>query len=153
MSGVRLEARAHIVSTAIASAQNVIKCCQRAGLQVADLVLAPYGSAEAVLTPEEKELGVALIEVGAGTTGVLVFSDGAVQHTAMLSVGGNHISSDIAAGLRTPFREAELLKRRFGAALSAVVSSDDTVEVPTVGGRAPRQLSRRTSPDLDCRYK
>ncbi|MGD9764555.1 MAG: cell division protein FtsA [Candidatus Binatia bacterium] len=143
MSGVRLEARVHIVSTPIAAAQNVIKCCQRAGLHVADLVFAPFAAAEAVLSPEEKELGVAVVEIGAGTAGVLAFASGAVKHTAVLSVGGNHVSSDIAAGLRTPFREAELLKRRYGSALAGAVPTVETVEVPTVGGRAPRELSRR----------
>jgi len=143
MSGVRLEARVHIVSTPIAAAQNVIKCCQRAGLHVVDLVFAPFAAAEAVLSPEEKELGVAVVEIGAGTTGLLAFSDGAVKHTAVLPVGGNHVSSDIAAGLRTPFREADLLKRRFGAALAGAVPPVEMVEVPTVGGRAPRELSRR----------
>jgi len=143
MSGVRLEARVHIVSTPIAAAQNVIKCCQRAGLHVVDLVFAPFAAAQAVLSPEEKELGVAVVEIGAGTTGLLAFAGGAVQHTAVLPVGGNHVSSDIAAGLRTPFREAELLKRRYGAALAAVVPPAEMVEVPTVGGRDPRELSRR----------
>lgn len=143
MSGVRLEARVHIISTPIASAQNVIKCCQRAGLHVVDLVFAPLAAAEAVLSPEEKELGVAVVEIGAGTTGLLAFAGGAVKHTAVLAVGGNHVSSDIAAGLRTPFRDAELLKRRFGAALASAVPVEDMVEVPTVGGRAPRELARR----------
>jgi len=143
MSGVRLEARVHIISTPIAAAQNVIKCCQRAGLHVADLVFAPFAAAEATLSPEERELGVAVVEIGAGTTGLLAFAGGAVKHTAVLSVGGNHVSSDIAAGLRTPFREAEQLKRRFGAALASVVPPGETIEVPTVGGRAPRELSRR----------
>lgn len=143
MSGVRLEARVHIVSTAIAAAQNVIKCCQRAGLHVVDLVFAPYAAAEAALSPEEKELGVAVVEIGAGTTGLLAFAGGAVKHTAVLALGGNHVSSDIAAGLRTPFREAELLKRRYGAALAAAVPAVEMVEVPTVGGRAPRELQRR----------
>jgi cell division protein FtsA len=148
MSGVRLEARVHIVSTPIAAAQNVIKCCQRAGLHVVDLVFAPFAAAEAVLSPEEKELGVAVIEIGAGTTGLLAFAGGAVKHTAVLAVGGNHVSSDIAAGLRTPFREAELLKRRYGAALTAAVPPAEMVEVPTVGGRAPRELSRRTLAEI-----
>ena len=143
MSGVRLEARVHIVSTAIASAQNVIKCCQRAGLHVVDLVFAPFAAAEAVLSPEEKELGVAVVDIGAGTSGVLAFTGGAVKHTAVLSVGGNHVSSDIAAGLRTPFRDAELLKRRHGAALVSAVPVGETIEVPTVGGRPARELSRR----------
>jgi cell division protein FtsA len=143
MSGVRLEARVHVVSTAVAAAQNVIKCCQRAGLHVADLAFAPLASAEVVLTPEEKDLGAAVVEIGAGTTGVLVFSEGAVRHTAVLSVGGNHVSSDIAAGLRTPFREAEILKRRYGAAQLDGVPDDEMVEVATVGGREPREVQRR----------
>ena len=142
MSGVRLEARVHIISTAIAPAQNVIKCCQRSGLHVADLVFAPFAAAETVLTQEEKELGVGLLDIGAGTSSLLVFESGAVKHTAVLSVGGNHVSSDIAAGLRTPFRDAEVLKRRYGAAVTFVVPADQKIEVPSVGGRAPRELPR-----------
>ena len=142
MSGVRLEARVHIITTAISSAQNVIKCCQRTGLHVADLVLGPLAAAEAVLTPEEKDLGVALVDLGAGTTDVLVFDEGSLRHTAVLSVGGNHITSDIAAGLRTPFRDAEVLKLRSGCALARIVPVDQSVEVPCVGGRTPRLLSR-----------
>jgi len=142
MSGVRLEARVHLVSTAIPSAQNVVKCCERTGLHVADLVLEPLAAAEAVLTPEEKELGVALVDLGAGTTDVLVFHQGALKHTAVLSIGGNHITNDIAAGLRTPFRDAELLKQRHGCALARSVNREQSVEVPSVGGRTPRLLSR-----------
>ncbi|MFI5364819.1 MAG: cell division protein FtsA [Candidatus Binatia bacterium] len=142
MSGVRLEARVHIITTATTSAQNVIKCCERTGLHVADLVLEPLAAAEAVLTPEEKELGVALIDLGGGTTDVLVFHQGALKHTAVLSLGGNHVTSDIAAGLRTPFRDAEVLKVRNGCALARSVSRDQCVEVPSVGGRTPRLLSR-----------
>jgi cell division protein FtsA len=142
MSGVRLEARVHIVTTATTSAQNVIKCCERTGLHVADLVLEPLAAAEAVLTPEEKELGVALVDLGAGTTDVLVFHQGALRHTAVLSLGGNHVTNDIAAGLRTPFRDAEILKQRNGCALARSVGRDQTVEVPSLGGRTPRLLSR-----------
>jgi len=142
MSGVRLEARVHIVTTATTSAQNVIKCCERTGLHVADLVLGALAAAEAVLTPEEKELGVALIDLGAGTTDVLVFHQGAVRHTAVLSLGGNHVTNDIAAGLRTPFRDAEILKQRSGCALTRSVGREQTVEVPSLGGRLPRLLSR-----------
>jgi len=142
MSGVRLEARVHIVTTATTSAQNVIKCCERTGLHVADLVLGALAAAEAVLTPEEKELGVALVDLGAGTTDVLVFHQGAVRHTAVLSLGGNHVTNDIAAGLRTPFRDAEILKQRSGCALTRSVGREQTVEVPSLGGRAPRLLSR-----------
>jgi cell division protein FtsA len=148
MSGVRLEARVHVVSTPIAAAQNVIKCCQRAGLHVVDLVFAPCAAADAVLSAEERELGVALVEIGAGTTALLAFANGAVKHTAVLPVGGNHVSSDIAAGLRTPFRDAELLKRRHGAALASAVPPTEMVEVPTVGGRAPRELARRTLAEI-----
>jgi cell division protein FtsA len=142
MSGVRLEARVHIITTAISSAQNVVKCCERTGLHVADLVLEPLAAAEAVLTPEEKELGVALVDLGAGTTDVLVFHQGALRHTAVLSIGGNHVTSDIAAGLRTPFRDAEVLKQRSGCALTRLVDRQQSVEVPSVGGRTPRVLSR-----------
>jgi cell division protein FtsA len=142
MSGVRLEARVHIITTASTSAQNVIKCCQRTGLHVADLVLEPLAAAEAVLTPEEKELGVALVDLGGGTTDVLVFHQGALKHTSVMSLGGNHVTSDMAAGLRTPFRDAEVLKIRHGCALARSVSRDQCVEVPSVGGRTPRLLSR-----------
>ena len=109
---------------------------------MADLVLEPLAAAEAVLTPEEKELGVALVDLGAGTTDVLVFHQGALRHTAVLSIGGNHVTSDIAAGLRTPFRDAELLKQRSGCALARLVDREQSVEVPSVGGRTPRLLSR-----------
>jgi len=143
MSGVRLEARAHIVTTAVAAAQNVMKCCQRAGLHVADLVLAPLGAAEAVLTAEEKELGVVVVDVGAGTTGLIVYEGGAVRHSAVLSVGGNHVSSDISAGLRTPFREADQIKLRYGAAIDRDISSDEMIEVSMVGGRGSRTVPRR----------
>jgi len=143
MAGVRLEAHVHLITTAIASAHNVIKCCQRTGLHVVDLVLTPLAASAAVLTPEEKELGVALIDVGAGTTGVLVFQHGSVRHTAVLSIAGNHVSGDVAAGLRTPFREAERLKRRFGCALAALAPADEILDVPSVGGRTPQQFSRR----------
>ncbi len=142
MSGVRLEARVHIITTATTSAQNVIKCCERTGLHVADLVLESLAAAEAVLTPEEKELGVAVVDVGAGTTDVLVFHQGALRHTAVLALGGNHVSNDIAAGLRTPFRDAEILKQRSGCALARVVGREQSVEVPSLGGRTPRLLSR-----------
>ncbi len=142
MSGLRLESHVHVVTTAKPPAQNVVKCCQRSGLSVVDLVLEPLAAAEAVLMPEEKELGVALVDVGAGTSDVLVFHRGALKHTAVLPIGGNHVSSDVAAGLQTPFRDAELLKVRNGSALARLVSRDQTVEVPTVGGRPPRLLAR-----------
>jgi cell division protein FtsA len=143
MVGVRLEAHLHIVTTAKTAAQNVIQSCQRAGLQVADLVFAPIGASEVVLTADEKDSGIALIEIGAGTTGVLAFSQGAIRHTAVVAIGGNHISSDIAAGLRTPFREAELLKRRSGIALAEAVEEEQSIEVQSVGASESRLLPRR----------
>jgi cell division protein FtsA len=143
MVGVRLEAHLHIVTTAQTAAQNVIQSCQRAGLQVADLGFAPIGASEVVLTADEKDSGIALIEIGAGTTGVLAFSQGAIRHTAVVAIGGNHISSDIAAGLRTPFREAELLKRRSGIALAEAVEEEQSIEVQSVGASESRLLPRR----------
>ena len=110
MSGVRLEAKVHIVTAAVSSAQNIVKCCGRTGLQVADIVLEPLASAEAVLAEEEKELGVALVDVGGGTTDVAIFSNGAIQHTSVIPLGGNHLTNDIAVGLRTPMHEAEKIK-------------------------------------------
>jgi cell division protein FtsA len=115
MSGVRLEAKVHIVTGAVASAQNVIKCCNRAGLNVAEIVLAPLAAADAVLTDEERELGVVLVDVGGGTTDIAVYHDGTVKHTAVVPIGGNHITNDIAAGLRTAFNDAERLKNATAA--------------------------------------
>jgi cell division protein FtsA len=143
MAGVRLEARVHIITASVTSTQNVIKCCQRAGLHVADVVLEPFAAGEAVVMPEERELGVALIDIGGGTTDVVVFHNGAVKHTAVLPIGGNHLTNDIATGLRTPFADAEKIKQRFGCALSDMVRREDKIEVPSVGGRSPRVLSRQ----------
>jgi cell division protein FtsA len=143
MSGVRLETRVHIVTAAVTSAQNIIKCCQRCNLQVADLVLQPLASAEAVLHEDEKELGVALIDIGGGTTDITIFNEGSIVHTTVLPIGGNHLTNDIAVGLRTPFVEAEKIKQRWGCATTEMVKAEEEIEVPSVGGRAPRKLSRR----------
>ena len=143
MSGVRLEARVHIVTGAVASAQNIIKSCNKAGTDVGDIVLEQLASAEAVLTPDEKELGVALIDIGGGTTDIAIFVDGAIKHTSVLSLGGNHLTNDIAVGLRTPANEAEKIKQASGCCLVSMVGKDETIEVPSVGGREPRVLSRQ----------
>ena len=143
MSGVRLEAKVHIVTGAVTSVQNIIKCCNRVGLNVADIALEPLASAEAVLTPEEKELGVALVDMGGGTTDIALFNGGAVKHTSVLAMGGNHLTSDIAAGLRTPISEAERIKQRYGYARTSMVTKDEKVEVPSVGGRDSRMISRQ----------
>lgn len=143
MSGVRLEAKVHIVTSAVTSAQNVVKCCSQAGLNVADLVLMPLAAAEAVLSEEERELGVALVDMGAGTTDFAVFHDGTVRHTAVLGVGGNHLTNDIAAGLRTPSVDAERIKQRYGFAKASMVVSNERVEVPSVAGKATGSVSRQ----------
>lgn len=143
MSGVRLETRVHIVTAAVTSAQNVVKCCQRCELQVAELVLQPLASAEAVLHEDERELGVVLIDIGGGTTDLTIFNDGAIVYTACLGVGGNHVTNDIAVGLRTPSAEAEAVKQRWGCAKSAMIDVEEEIEVPSVGGRPARRLSRR----------
>jgi len=148
MAGVRLEARVHIVTGTISSGQNLIKCCNRAGLHVRDVLAGPLAAAEAVLTPEERELGVALIEIGGGTTDVVVIQSGAVRHTAVLGVGGCHVTNDLAAALRTPFAEAERLKQRHGSAFALAAPPHQTIEVAGVGGRAPRNLSRRTLAEI-----
>ena len=143
MSGVRLEAKVHIVTGAVASAQNIIKSCNRAGLDVADIVLEQLASSEAVISPEEKEIGVALVDIGGGTTDIAIFVDGAIKHTSVLSLGGNHLTNDIAVGLRTPMAEAEKIKQKYGCCFSSLVGKDETIEVPSVGGRKPRVLSRQ----------
>lgn len=144
MWGVRLEASVHIVTVSVTSIQNVVKCCERAGLHVRDLFLEPLASAEAVLTPEEKELGVVLLDIGGGTTDIVVFHNGAVRHTSVLAVGGHHFTNDLAVGLRTPLSEAEKIKQRYGCALTDMILHSETIEVPSAGGRTPRILSRQT---------
>ncbi|MDZ4695245.1 MAG: cell division protein FtsA [Deltaproteobacteria bacterium] len=143
MCGVRLEARVHIVTAAAAAAQNIIKCCSRAELEVLDIVLEPLASGEAVLEEDEKGLGVALIDIGGGTTDIAIFTDGAVAHTSVIPIGGHQLTSDIAFGLRTPPHEAQKIKHYFGCATAAMVGEDETIEVPSVGGREPRILSRQ----------
>ena len=143
MTGVRLEVEVHIVSGASTSVQNVIRSVNRAGLAVQDLVLEPLASAESVLFEDERELGVVVIDIGGGTTDIALIREGAVWHTTILPLGGDHITNDVAIGLRTPVADAEMLKKRYGAALAAQVPADETVDVPSVGGRKPRQLSRQ----------
>jgi cell division protein FtsA len=142
MSGVRLEARVHIVTGAVTSAQNIIKSCHKAGLDVLDIVLEPLAAADAVLTEEEKELGVALVDIGGGTTDVAIFGDGSIKHTAVLALGGINLTNDIAYGLRTPATEADKIKRQYGCALVEMVEEDEIVEVLSVGGHKPRGISR-----------
>jgi cell division protein FtsA len=142
MCGVRLEARVHIVTAAAAAMQNVIKCCTRCELEVLDIVLEPLASGEAVLEEDEKGLGVALVDIGGGTTDIAIFTEGSVAHTSVIPLGGYQITSDIAFGLRTPPHEAEKIKHQWGCALASMVAEEETIQVASVGGRAPRVLSR-----------
>lgn len=142
MSGVRLEARVHIVTGAVASAQNIIKCVNRCGLDAGDIILEQLASSESVLTQDEKELGVCLLDIGGGTTDIAIFSEGHIKYTAVLAIGGDHLTNDIAVGLRTPTREAEQLKRKYGCALSSMVNPEETIEVPSIGDRKSRSLAR-----------
>ncbi|MCA1989228.1 MAG: cell division protein FtsA [Desulfarculus sp.] len=143
MSGVRLEVKVHIVTGAVASAHNLIKCCNQAGLDVSDIVLQSLASAEAVLSPEEKNLGTALIDFGGGTTDLAVFSQESIRHTAGLALGGTNLDTDLAVGLRTPLSAAEAIKRRYGCCLVSRVGKDEVVPVESVGGREPRRVKRQ----------
>jgi cell division protein FtsA len=143
MSGVRLEAKVHIVTGAVSSAQNIVKCCNRCDLDVSDMVLEQIASSEAVLMQDEKDIGVVLVDMGGGTTDIAVFLNGAIRHTAVIPIGGDHLTNDLVIGLRTSAREADQLKRKYGACLTSLVSPEDQIEIPSVGGRAPRPMPRQ----------
>jgi len=143
MSGTRLEVDVHIITGAVTSAQNLVKSVNRAGLDVVDIILQPLASSEAVLSPEERELGVAMVDLGGGTTDLAIFVEGSIRHTAVLPIGGQHLSTDLAIGLRTPQAEAEKLKVRHGVALVEMVKEHEFVEVPSVGDRPPRSVARK----------
>jgi cell division protein FtsA len=143
MVGVRLQAKVHIVTAAITSAQNVVKCCERCNLHVADVVLQPLASAYAVLHEDEKELGVALIDIGGGTTDLILFEGGSLVHTAVLPLGGKQVTRDVSIGLRTPMHEAEKIKLRWGCAMTSLIERGETIDVPTVGGRSARVVPRQ----------
>jgi len=143
MAGVRLEVKIHIVTGAVTSAQNIIKCANRAGLDVYDIILESLASSEAVLNDEERNLGVALVDFGGGTTDLAIFSENAIKHTSVLTLGGDNLSNDIAVGIRTPFKEAEKIKIKYGCGLTSLIGQDETIKVPSVGGREPRTISRK----------
>jgi cell division protein FtsA len=143
MSGVRLEVKVHIVTGAVSAAQNIVKCVRRCGLEVADLILQPLASSIAVLSEDEKELGVCLVDNGGGTTDIAVFREGAIRHTAVIPIAGDQVTSDIAMALRTPTPEAEQIKLHHGCALRQLADPDQMVEVPGLGDRGSRQLSRQ----------
>jgi cell division protein FtsA len=143
MTGARLEVNVHIVTSSSTAAQNIVSCVNRAGVGVIDTVIEQIAAAEAVLTPDEKELGVALVDIGGGTTDIAIYERGSLWHTAVIGVGGDHFTSDIAVGLRMPIPDAEKLKRKCGCALSAMVDEDETMDVASVGGRRSRVMARR----------
>jgi len=143
MSGVRLEAKVHVVTGSVTSVQNIIKSVNRVGLDVKDVILEPLASSEAILTQDEKDLGVALIDIGGGTTDIAVFAEGSIQHTAVLPLGGNYVTSDISVGLRTPVLEAEKIKIKYGCTYTPLIPQNEVIEVPSVGGRNPRNVSRQ----------
>jgi cell division protein FtsA len=148
MSGVRLGTKVNLITAATSCVQNVVRCAERCELTVADVVLQPLASAEAVLSEDEKEIGVAVIDIGGGTTDLLIYVDGGIAHASVIPVGGNNVTADISAGLRTPMGEAERLKRNFGCALSRMVGDDEEIEVPGVGGHSPRKAARRVLSDI-----
>ncbi len=148
MNGCRLEARVHVVTAGRTASQNIRRACNEAGLHVKEMALQQLASAEAVLTPDERDMGVALVDIGGGTTDVAVFHRGAVVHTAVLSLGGNHLTVDVASGLRTPKDEAERLKHKYGCALTTLVAPDEEMEVPSVGGRPPRKRARQVLSEI-----
>jgi cell division protein FtsA len=148
MSGVRLEAEVHVVTGGVTSVQNIVRSVERAGLQVADIVLQPLASAEAILSPDEKELGVVLIDIGGGTTDIAVFINGSLWHTGIITLGGSLVTSDVAVGLRTPNTEAENIKIQFGCAYTAMVKEEEEITVPGVGGRADRRMPRRVLSEI-----
>lgn len=142
MCGVRLEAKVHIVTGAVSAAQNIIKCVRRCGLEVDDVILEQLASSMAVLTDDEKELGVCLVDIGGGTTDICVFTEGAIRHTAVIPIAGDQVTNDIAVALRTPTQYAEEIKKQYGCGLTQLAGQDETIEVPSVGDRPPRSLSR-----------
>jgi cell division protein FtsA len=148
MTGTRLEVNVHVVTGSTSSTQNIVACVNRAGVAVVDTVIEQLAASESVLTADERELGVALVDIGGGTTDLAIFEHGSLWHTGVVTMGGDHFTNDIAVGLRTPIPDAEKTKRRFGCALSSLVDEDETIEVASVGGRQPRVMSRRVLSEI-----
>ncbi|MFT5132026.1 MAG: cell division protein FtsA [Gammaproteobacteria bacterium] len=154
MSGVRLEAKVHMVTGSVSAAQNIVKCVRRCGLDVDDVILEQLASSYAVLTEDEKELGVCLVDIGGGTTDIAIFTDGAIHHTAVIPIAGDQVTNDIAVALRTPTQHAEDIKVQYACALTQLANPEETIEVPSVGDRAPRRLARQTLAEVvEPRYE
>ncbi len=154
MCGVRLEAKVHMVTGAVSAAQNIIKCVRRCGLEVDDIILEQLASSYAVLTEDEKDLGVCLVDIGGGTTDIAVFTEGSIRHTAVIPIAGDQVTNDIAVALRTPTQYAEEIKIKYACALTQLAASDESIEVPSVGDRPPRRLARQTLAEvIEPRYE
>lgn len=154
MSGVRLEAKVHMVTGAVSAAQNIVKCVQRCGLEVSEIILEQLASSYAVLTEDEKELGVCLIDIGGGTTDIAVFVDGAIRHTAVIPIAGDQVTNDIAVALRTPTQNAEEIKLKYACALAEMASAEEMIEVPSVAERAGRRITKRSLAEVvEPRYE
>ena len=154
MSGVRLEAKVHMVTGAVSAAQNIIKCVRRCGLEVDDVILEQLASSEAVLIDDEKDLGVCLVDIGGGTTDIAIFTEGAIRHTGVIPIAGDQVTNDIAVALRTPTAHAEEIKIKYACALAQLAAADETIEVPSVGDRPSRRLARQTLAEVvEPRYE
>lgn len=154
MSGVRLEAKVHIVTGAVSAAQNIVKCMKRCGLSTSDIVLEQFASSQSILTDDEKELGVCMIDIGGGTSDIAIFTDGAIRHTAVIPIAGDQVTNDIAIALRTPTRNAEEIKIKYGCALQDLVDSNQIVDIPMVGDRAGRRIPGRALAEVvEARYE
>jgi cell division protein FtsA len=154
MSGVRMEAKVHLVTGAVSAAQNIIKCIERCGLETDDVVLEQLASSYSVLTEDEKELGVCLVDIGGGTTDIAVFNDGAIKHTAVIPIAGDQVTNDIAIAMRTPTQYAEEIKIKYACALRQLTNPDEVIDVPSVGDRPPRRLARQTLAEVvEPRYE
>lgn len=154
MSGVRLEAKVHIVTGAVSAAQNIVKCMKRCGLSTSDIVLEQFASSQSILTDDEKELGVCMIDIGGGTSDIAVFTNGAIRHTAVIPIAGDQVTNDIAIALRTPTRNAEDIKIKFGCALQEMVDPNEMIDIPTMGDRAGRRISRSALVEvIEARYE
>jgi len=154
MSGIRLEAKVHMVTGSVSASQNIIKCIRRCGLEVEDIVLEQLASCNSVLTEDEKELGVCLIDIGGGTTDIAIFSEGAIKHTAVIPIAGDQVTNDIAVALRTPTLNAEQIKRKYACALTQLAAVDGVIEVPSIGDRSPRKISTQNLAEIiEPRYE
>ncbi|MGB5443122.1 MAG: cell division protein FtsA, partial [Gammaproteobacteria bacterium] len=154
MSGVRLEAKVHMVTGAVSAAQNIIKCVRRCGLEVDDIILEQLASSYSVLTDDEKDLGICLVDIGGGTTDIAIFTEGSIRHTAVIPIAGDQVTNDIAVALRTPTQNAEEIKIKYACALTQMASADESIEVPSVGDRPPRKLARHTLAEVvEPRYE